>query len=61
MYAFLFSDVIFMSEIKVIYLFTLLMKGKNPSQTSQDYSNPGKRKFIEKISPDNFNVLHIFV
>ena len=27
------------------------MKGKNPSKISQDYCNPGKRKFIEKISP----------
>ena len=51
MYAFLFSDVIFISEIEVIYLFTLLIKGKNPSKTSQDYCNPGKRKIIVKISP----------
>ena len=51
MYAFLFSDVIFISETEVIYLFTLLMKGKNPSKTSQDYCSPGKRKIIEKISP----------
>ena len=68
MYAFLFSDVIFISETEVIYLFTLLMKGKNPSKTSQDNCNPGKRKIIEKISPlrqtkspNNFNVLHTFV
>ena len=44
------------------------MKGKNPNKINQDYCNPGKRKFIEKISlprltkgTDNFNVLHMFV
>ena len=61
-------DVNFMSKIEVIYLFTLLMKGQNPSKITQDYCNPGKGKLTEKInpprqtkSPDNFNVLLMFV
>ena len=68
MYFFVFFDVNFMSEIEVTYVFTLLMKEKSPSKISQDYCNPGKGKLTEKISPprqakspDNFNVLHMFV
>ena len=49
MYFYVFFNVNFMSEIEVIYLFNLLMKGKYPSQIKQDYCDPGKVKL--KSSP----------